>query len=82
MTELDDNINRALALLERCFHLVLHFGMDTEAFSDYKQCQEILQLIANRSECAEAMKEKIYAQLARFDWDALNSEIKMRAEFV
>jgi hypothetical protein len=78
--QFEDLVNRSLALLERTFHLVLHYGDSSEAFADYKQCQEVLQLIVDKVECKPELKERIICQLARFDWSALNSEIRVRAE--
>jgi hypothetical protein len=56
--------------------------MDSEAFRDYKECQEVLTVIVERVDCDAVVKSRITEQLARFDWDALNAEIKSRAEFV
>jgi hypothetical protein len=80
--ELDDTVNRSLALLERCFHLVLHYGPDSDAFRDYKEVQEILENLCKYTDCDESLKDKISTQLARFDWTALNAETKIRAELV
>jgi hypothetical protein len=60
--------------------MVLHYGDSSEAFSDYKQCQEVLELIVEKVDCKPELKERIICQLARFDWSALNSEIRVRAE--
>jgi hypothetical protein len=72
-------VNRSLGLLERTFHLVLHYGDSSEAFADYKQCQDVLQLIEDKVDCRPELRDRIVCQMARFDWSALNSEIRSRA---
>jgi hypothetical protein len=80
--ELDDCVNRSLVLLERCLHLVLRYGRDSDAFRYYKEIQDVLEKLCKFTDCDEALKEKMSSQLARFEWTALNAETKIRAELV
>jgi hypothetical protein len=77
---MDPVIKKSLELLEGTFHLVLHCGMESEAFRGYKEFQDVLLhvLPCLSKEDSASVKH----QLERFDWDALNLEIQNRASLM
>ena len=77
---MDALVPRCLELLERCFHMVLRWGMESDAFRDYKEVQDLLHHLEPRVSAENA--RLIREQLERFDWDALNCEIRSRASAI